>query len=89
MGYWKGRGSRGLGVELLLEESEKVVVWDLGQTRGGTGEIPEGRCGVIHGLVRVGRKEKDGWGRERYKEEEEGERAVREWVLVETIKGAV
>jgi hypothetical protein len=58
MGYWIGSGSRGLRVELLLEESEEVVVLDLGETRGGTGEIPEGRGGVIHGLVRVGRKER-------------------------------
>jgi len=58
MGYWIGAGSRGVRIELLLEESEKVIVLDLGESRGGTGEIPEGWGGVIHGLVRVGKKER-------------------------------
>lgn len=60
MGYWIGSGSRRVGVvELLLEESEKVIVLDLGETRGGgTGEVPKRWCGVIHGLVRAGRKER-------------------------------
>jgi hypothetical protein len=70
VGYWIGTGRRGVGVvELLLEEREKVVVLDLGETRGGTGEVPKGWCSVIHGLVRAGRRER--WmsgGRERYKE---------------------
>lgn len=40
MGYWIGAGRRRVGVELLLEESEEVIVLDLGESRGGTGEIP-------------------------------------------------
>lgn len=58
MGYWIGAGGRRVRIELLLEESEKVIVLDLGETRGGTGEIPEGRGSVIHGLIRVGKKER-------------------------------
>ncbi len=70
MGYWIGIGSRRVCVELLLEESEKVVVVHLGETRGGTGEIPEGRSGVIHGLVRAEKEREMDGGEERYKEGE-------------------
>lgn len=88
MGYWIGSGRRGgLGVELLLEESKKVVVLDLGKSRGGTGEVPEGRGGVVHGLVREGRRGKEEvWGRERYKERRGGGERETE-SRDETIKG--
>jgi hypothetical protein len=68
VGYWIGAGSRSVRIELLLEESEKVVVLDLGESRGGTGEIPEGWGSVIHGLARVGKKERRMRGGGRYKE---------------------
>ena len=81
MGYWIGTGSRGVRVELLLEESEKVIVLDLRETRGGTGEIPEGRGGVFHGLVRVGKKERWVGGRGRdIKRTREGEHGETECV---------
>jgi hypothetical protein len=86
VGYWIGAGRRRVG-ELLLEESEKVVVLDLGETRG-TGEIPEGRGGVIHGLIRVGKKERwmGGGGRD-ISRKREGERGEKRRVLRRDDKG--
>jgi hypothetical protein len=83
--YGIGGGSRGIGIELLLEESEKVIVLNLGETRRGTGEIPEGWGSVIHGLLRVGRKGRWVLGRgdiKRRRRRRENSVRGREWVLV-------
>jgi hypothetical protein len=79
-------GRRGIRVELFLEECEKVVVRQLSESGGGAGEVPEGGCAVIHGLVRA--VEAGGGGRmerpESYKAGRDGENGG---CLGRTIKG--
>jgi hypothetical protein len=60
VGYCRvGVGSGEIGVELLLEEGEKVTLSQLRESSGSLGEVPEGGGSsrvVIHGLVREGRE---------------------------------